>query len=560
MIEEPACVRLGHAGRLPPCARSRSCSSRTAARSRCACSGRAASSGSGRSPSSRPTTRPRSMRARPTRSSRSRLPQFGGAHPRSEAERRGRDPSRLRLPRARTPTSPMRSTPPGSPGSGRRRRHCVSAGTSSRRSGSRARPASRSCPTDRRRRSASRSLVKAAAAAAGAGCASFARRPSSRTRSRRPSARRPARSATGRSTASATSSAHATSRCSCSPTSTEPSWRSASATAPSSGATRRCSRRRPLPASPPALRAALHEAAVAFGRAIGYRSAGTVEFVLDGDDFHFLELNGRIQVEHPVTEAVTGVDLVAEQLRIAAGDPSTPSVRDSGHAVEVRLYAEDPRTFLPQTGRLEAARAPSDTDKLGSRRRWGRGGRRGRSRLRPDDREADRPRADARRRARRARGRAAETRIEGVTTNLPFLRWLVDHPVVTSREATTAFLTEHPPLSSPPSSRACRLPDSLATQPPLPAARATAGHRRRVAPAGPGARGEQGDRTDAGHGDPPRGRSRRHRARAPAARRPRGDEDGDPGALAVRGHGQGRARRGGRPDRGWDAPGRAGQG
>ena len=102
----------------------------------------------------------------------------------------------------------------------------------------------------------------------------------------------------------------------------------------------------------------MSEAAVAFARAIDYRSAGTAEFVLDGRDFWFLELNGRIQVEHPVTELVTGLDLVAEQLRLAEGGalPEPPALE--GHAVEVRLYAEDPRTFLPQTGRLERLRLP----------------------------------------------------------------------------------------------------------------------------------------------------------------------------------------------------------
>src|SRR6266478_4846358 len=100
-----------------------------------------------------------------------------------------------------------------------------------------------------------------------------------------------------------------------------------------------------------ALRARMSDAAVAFARAIGYESAGTAEFVLDGRDFWFLELNARIQVEHPVTELVTGVDIVREQLRIASGEALSNVVTDCylrGHAVEVRLYAEDPQSFLPQ--------------------------------------------------------------------------------------------------------------------------------------------------------------------------------------------------------------------
>ena len=102
----------------------------------------------------------------------------------------------------------------------------------------------------------------------------------------------------------------------------------------------------PAPRLDPWLRDAMSEAAVAFGRAIGYRSAGTVEFVVDGDEFFFLELNGQIQVEHPVTEAVTGLDLIAEQLRIAAGEPlATDWYKVDGHAVEVRVYARTPARF-----------------------------------------------------------------------------------------------------------------------------------------------------------------------------------------------------------------------
>ena len=114
----------------------------------------------------------------------------------------------------------------------------------------------------------------------------------------------------------------------------------------------------PSPALDAELRARMEEAAVAFARAVGYRSAGTAEFMLGERDFFFLELNGRIQVEHPVTELVTGVDLVRAQLGIAAGEPLEAHPELRGHAVEVRLYAEDPRSFLPQAGRVERLRLP----------------------------------------------------------------------------------------------------------------------------------------------------------------------------------------------------------
>jgi acetyl/propionyl-CoA carboxylase alpha subunit len=195
------------------------------------------------------------------------------------------------------------------------------------------------------------------------------------------------------------------------------------------------------------LRTAMGEAAVELARAIGYRSAGTAEFMLDGRAFYFLELNGRIQVEHPVTELVTGVDIVEAQLRIAAGERLTaPSHGPGGHAVEVRLYAEDPRTFLPQTGRIEQLRLPASVrvdagveegDEVG---------------LAYDPMIAKliahgESREDA---FARLEAALAETEVAGVTTNLPFLRWLVAHPHVRAGRATTAFLTEHPPLEALP--------------------------------------------------------------------------------------------------------------
>src|SRR5436305_870989 len=104
-------------------------------------------------------------------------------------------------------------------------------------------------------------------------------------------------------------------------------------------------------------RAAMGAQAVALARAVGYRSAGTVEFIVDRErNFYFLEMNTRLQVEHPVTELVTGLDLVELMIRIAAGETlpfAQPDVRQNGWAIEARIYAEDPtRNFLPSIGRL----------------------------------------------------------------------------------------------------------------------------------------------------------------------------------------------------------------
>lgn len=117
----------------------------------------------------------------------------------------------------------------------------------------------------------------------------------------------------------------------------------------------------PAPGLDEALRTRLHEAATAAARAVGYRGAGTVEFLVSaGGRPYFLEMNTRLQVEHPVTEAVFGVDLVALQLRVAEGEPlDTAPPQPSGHAVEARLYAEDPaRDWQPQTGPLLALEVP----------------------------------------------------------------------------------------------------------------------------------------------------------------------------------------------------------
>jgi propionyl-CoA carboxylase alpha chain len=121
----------------------------------------------------------------------------------------------------------------------------------------------------------------------------------------------------------------------------------------------------PSPFLDEATRKAMGEQAVALSRAVGYFSAGTVEFIVDGDrNFYFLEMNTRLQVEHPVTELITGIDLVEEMIRIAAGEKlriAQGDVRLNGWAIESRLYAEDPyRNFLPSIGRLTRYRPPAE--------------------------------------------------------------------------------------------------------------------------------------------------------------------------------------------------------
>ena len=299
----------------------------------------------------------------------------------------------------------------------------------------------------------------------------------------------------------------------------------------------------PSVALDPDLRARMSDAAVRFARAVGYVNAGTAEFVLDGREFYFLELNGRIQVEHPVTEAVTGLDLVEAQLRIAEGGRLPELAAPHGHAVEVRLYAEDPRTFLPQAGRIVRLRLPAairvdagveEGDEVGTAydpmiaKLIAHGSTRDDALL-------------------RLRAALAETVVEGVTTNLPFLRWLVAHPALRAGETTTAFLVDHVPSRAGPASPARAVAHAVPPQPALAGGRAAARPR--------GGRSRRARRlVERGRAH---ARDRRARARrlgrlcggAAAARRARGDEDGDAARRALRHIGHRGTRGRGRPGR-----------
>jgi 3-methylcrotonyl-CoA carboxylase alpha subunit len=195
------------------------------------------------------------------------------------------------------------------------------------------------------------------------------------------------------------------------------------------------------------LRSRMGEAAVAAARAIAYRGAGTVEFIVGADrQFFFMEMNTRLQVEHPVTEMITGEDLVEWQLRVAAGEELPLTQREivhGGHAIEVRLCAEDPANqFLPETGTIERFAQPEPRDDV---------------RLDTGVREGDAvgvyydpmiaklavwgsDRAEA---VRRLQDALAATAIVGVTTNLGFLQSVARHPAFLAGETDTGFIAAH---------------------------------------------------------------------------------------------------------------------
>ena len=203
----------------------------------------------------------------------------------------------------------------------------------------------------------------------------------------------------------------------------------------------------PSPFLDDALRSRMGKAAVAAARAIDYRGAGTVEFIVGADrKFYFMEMNTRLQVEHPVTEMITGEDLVEWQLRVASGEPlplAQSEILTGGHAIEVRLCAENPSGgFLPETGRIAVLRTPPEApdvrldtgiregdavsvfydSMIGKLIAWG------------DNREEA---------ARRLHAALARTEILGVRTNLAFLERLVAHPAFLAGQTDTAFIEAH---------------------------------------------------------------------------------------------------------------------
>jgi acetyl-CoA carboxylase biotin carboxylase subunit len=202
----------------------------------------------------------------------------------------------------------------------------------------------------------------------------------------------------------------------------------------------------PSPVVTPAVRERMTTAAAAVARSVGYTNAGTIEFLLDQDgQFYFLEMNTRLQVEHPVTEMVTGVDLVQWQIRIARGerldiDPAR-ALGPRGHAIECRVYAEDPDSgFLPSPGRITGLRVPDGPgirDDSGAEAG-------GQVPIYYDPMISklitwaeDRPRAIA-----RMRRALDEYEVRGIRTSVPFFRWMLRQPAFTDAQFHTAYLDE----------------------------------------------------------------------------------------------------------------------
>ncbi|CUJ85910.1 Acetyl-/propionyl-coenzyme A carboxylase alpha chain [Ruegeria denitrificans] len=224
----------------------------------------------------------------------------------------------------------------------------------------------------------------------------------------------------------------------------------------------------PSPFLDPETRKAMGEQAVALAKAVNYASAGTVEFIVDGDkNFYFLEMNTRLQVEHPVTELITGVDLVEQMIRVAAGEALSITQDDvtlTGWAIENRLYAEDPyRNFLPSIGRLTRYRPPQETaaGPMLVNGKWQGDAPNSEAAVRNDTGVYEggeismyydpmiaklctwAPTREAAIEAMRVALDSFE--VEGIGHNLPFLSAVMDHPKFVSGDMTTAFIAEEYP-------------------------------------------------------------------------------------------------------------------
>lgn len=193
------------------------------------------------------------------------------------------------------------------------------------------------------------------------------------------------------------------------------------------------------------LRKKMGEAAITAAKSIGYSNAGTVEFLVDQNkNFYFLEMNTRLQVEHPVTEEITGIDMVEQQLRVAYGeklDFSQDQIKREGHAIEVRIYAEDPKTFFPSPGKISKLAIPT--------------GEHTRNELGIEENYTVTPFYDPMIAKLIVKGKdrqqaisylneaLSEYLIEGIKSNIPMLKEVINHPAFINGDTTTNFVSQY---------------------------------------------------------------------------------------------------------------------